>query len=85
MLRFYANELCITSNYLEYYAESNIKNLLLHLLRKEFCWKLLKQMLHSSDKSIKEIAFELGFRNFSHFSYFFRTEAGTTPKTTDRQ
>ncbi|WP_309882612.1 helix-turn-helix domain-containing protein [Chryseobacterium rhizosphaerae] len=36
--------------------------------------------MHSSGKSIKEIAYELGFRNLSHFSYFFRSQTGMTPK-----
>lgn len=36
---FYADELCITSNYLGVLCRKQYKNHLLHLLRKEFCWK----------------------------------------------
>lgn len=81
---FYANELCITSNYLGVLCRKQYKNLLLHLLRKEFCWKQSKCYTVQTSQ-LKKLLSELGFRNFSHFSYFFRTEAGTTPKTTDRQ
>ena len=76
---FYADELCITSNYLGVLCRKQYKKSPSAFIKERVLLEA-KQMLHSSDKSIKEIAFELGFRNFSHFSYFFRTEAGTTPK-----
>ncbi|MDX8573530.1 helix-turn-helix domain-containing protein [Elizabethkingia sp. HX QKY] len=77
---FYADELCITSNYLGVLCRKQYKKSPSAFIKERVLLEA-KQMLHSSDKSIKEIAFELGFRNFSHFSYFFRTETGTTPKS----
>ena len=76
---FYADELCITSNYLGVLCRKQYKKSPSAFIKERILLEA-KQLLHSSDKSIKEIAFELGFRNFSHFSYFFRTEIGTTPK-----
>jgi len=77
---FYAKELSITPNYLgvicrEQYRKSPLKFI------KERVLLEAKKLLHSSDKTIKEISFELGFQNLSHFSYFFRTEMGMTPKS----
>ena len=66
---FYANELCITSNYLGVLCRKQYKNLLLHLLRKEFCWKQSKCYTVQTSQ-LKKLLSELGFRNFSHFSYF---------------
>ena len=77
---FYADELCITSNYLGVLCRKQYKKSPSAFIKERVLLEA-KQLLHSSDKSIKEIAFELGFRNFSHFSYFFRTETGTTPKS----
>jgi AraC-like DNA-binding protein len=39
-----------------------------------------KRLLVYTDKSAKEIAFELGFEEISHFSRFFKTKEGISPK-----
>lgn len=36
-------------------------------------------LLQSTDMSIKEIGFNLGFKFDSHFTYWFRKQSGTTP------
>ena len=36
-------------------------------------------LLHTTDKSVNEIALELGFYSLSHFSNYFKKETGTTP------
>ncbi|MBM7420257.1 MULTISPECIES: helix-turn-helix domain-containing protein [Chryseobacterium] len=76
---FYAKELCITPNYLGVICRKQYKISPLEFIKERIILEA-KKLLHSSDKSIKEIAFELGFQNFSHFSYFFRTQTGMTPK-----
>ncbi|MBO9693747.1 AraC family transcriptional regulator [Chryseobacterium sp.] len=76
---FYAEELCITPNYLGVLCRKQYKISPLEFIRQRVLLEA-KKLLHSSDKSIKEIAFELGFNNFSHFSYFFRSLTGWTPK-----
>lgn len=39
-----------------------------------------RNLLQSSDLSIKEIAFECGFVNDSHFNRIFKQHVGITPK-----
>ena len=36
-------------------------------------------LLHTTDRSINDIALELGFHSLSHFSNFFKKATGTTP------
>lgn len=76
---FYAQELCITPNYLGVISRKQYKISPLEFIRERVLLEA-KKLLHSSGKSIKEIAYELGFRNLSHFSYFFRSQTGMTPK-----
>ncbi|MDQ1802387.1 helix-turn-helix domain-containing protein [Chryseobacterium sp. CKR4-1] len=76
---FYAEKLCITPNYLGVLCRKQYKISPLEFIKQRIVLEA-KKLLHSSNKSIKEIAFELGFNNFSHFSYFFRTQTGWTPK-----
>lgn len=40
-----------------------------------------RHALKFSDKSIKEISFELGFSSPDYFSYFFKTHTGITPSS----
>jgi AraC family transcriptional regulator len=39
------------------------------------------QLLKETDKSIVEIAFEVGFGNYSHFNRQFQKSKGKTPRT----
>ena len=36
-------------------------------------------LLHTTDRSVNDIALELGFHSLSHFSNYFKKETGTTP------
>ena len=38
-----------------------------------------RHSLKFSNKSIKELSFELGFSSPDYFSYFFKTHTGITP------
>lgn len=76
---FYAKNLCITPNYLGVVCRKNYKMSPLEFIKERTLLEA-KRLLYSSDKSIKEIAFELGFQNFSYFSYFFRSRTKFTPK-----
>jgi AraC-like DNA-binding protein len=40
-----------------------------------------RRLLQSADRSVKEVAYELGFKDDSHFCKIFRRETGTTPKS----
>ncbi|MGV3766825.1 MAG: helix-turn-helix domain-containing protein [Chitinophagaceae bacterium] len=40
---------------------------------------LAKGRVFSSERPLSEIAYELGFKNQSHFSKFFKQKTGKTP------
>jgi AraC family transcriptional regulator len=40
-----------------------------------------QRLLQSADRSVKEVAYELGFKDDSHFCKIFRHETRTTPKS----
>ncbi len=42
---------------------------------------MAKELLTNSSKTIKEIAFELGFENKDYFFTVFKKVTGTTPKS----
>lgn len=76
---FYAKHLCITPNYLGTISKKQYKMSALEFIQQRVLLEA-KRLLHSSDRSIKEIAFDLGFRSMSYFSYFFRSKTNLTPK-----
>lgn len=78
-ISFYAKHLCITPNYLSVVCRKQYKMSALDFIQERVLLEA-KRLLHSSDHLIKEIAFDLGFKNLSHFSYFFKSKTGLTPK-----
>ena len=78
-LSFYANKLCLTSNYLS----SIVKKVTGHSFEQ---WKQIvitiesKNLLKTTDMSIVEIADHLNFPNASFFGTFFKKQTGVTPK-----
>ena len=71
----YADALNVTPNYLNEVIRSSMD-----IPAKEFIQSRIlleaKRMATFTDKSAKEIGFELGFEDPSHFSKFFKTNAG---------
>lgn len=78
-ISFYAKHLHITSNYLSVICRKQYKMSALDFIQERVLLEA-KKLLHSSDRLIKEIAFDLGFKSVSHFSYFFKAKTGLTPK-----
>ena len=74
-VKYYAESLNVTPNYLNEVIKTSI-----NIPAKEFIQKRLileaKRMAVFTEKSAKEIGFELGFEDPSHFSKFFKTNAG---------
>jgi len=75
---FYANQLCVTSNYLGIICRKQFHMSALEMIQQRVLLEA-KRLLHSSGMSIKEIAFHLGFKNLVYFSYFFRSKTTLTP------
>lgn len=76
---FYAKHLNITPNYLGIICRKQYKMSPSAFIQERVLLEA-KRLLHSSDKSVKEIAFELGFQTLSYFSYFFKSKTKLTPK-----
>ena len=74
-VKFYADSLNVTPNYLNEVIKSSI-----NVSAKDFIQNRLileaKRMIVFTDKSGKEIGFDLGFEDPSHFSKFFKSNTG---------
>jgi len=77
-ISFYAKQLCITPNYLGVICRKQYKMSALAFIQERVLLEA-KRLLHSSDRLIKEVAFDLGFRNLAYFSYFFKSKTSLTP------
>ena len=75
---WYASQLHISTNYLNILCKRNLKitpsEMILQRVMQE-----AKQRLQYSDKIVKEIAFDLGFKSLSSFSNFFKKRTGISP------
>ncbi|MET3026052.1 helix-turn-helix domain-containing protein [Flavobacterium sp. UW10123] len=75
---FYANKLNISANYLNVLCKKHLKISATQLIQQRVGTEA-KRLLESTDLSIKEIAFELGFVDHAYFSNFFKSQTGISP------
>jgi AraC family transcriptional activator of pobA len=78
-VKYFANHLNLSANYLsdllvKYTGQSTQTHIHLKLIDKA------KHLLWSTDHSISEIAFDLGFEHPSHFTKLFKSKTGQSPK-----
>ncbi|QIP11894.1 helix-turn-helix transcriptional regulator [Spirosoma aureum] len=78
-VKYFASLLSLSPNYLSdllkrYTGKTTQEHIHLALIEKA------KSLLWSSNKSISEIAYELGFEHPSHFTKVFKTRLGKSPK-----
>ncbi|PZF70978.1 helix-turn-helix domain-containing protein [Taibaiella soli] len=76
---YFASRLNVSANYLsdlltKYTGKPTLEHIHLKLIDKA------KSLLWSTDKSIREIAYELGFEHASHFTKLFKNKTGVAPK-----
>lgn len=76
---YYADKLCITPKYLSSICKKQTGKTASDIID-EMTVNYIKQMLVSSEKSIKEIASETGFDNLSFFGKFVKRELGMSPR-----
>jgi AraC-like DNA-binding protein len=69
-----------TSRFIQLFKNS-VSSMSPHVYYNRLIVDKAQRLLVAGDLSIKEIAYELGFQNESHFCKVFRTCAGTTPGT----
>jgi len=77
-ISFYADQLNISPNYLNILCKRNLKVSASHLIQQRIVIEA-KRLLQSSDISIKEIAYQLGFSDHAYFSNFFKNQTELTP------
>lgn len=76
---YYADRLCITPKYLSSICKKQTGKTASDIID-EMTVNYIKQMLTSSEKSIKEIASEAGFDNLSFFGKYVKRELGMSPR-----
>lgn len=76
---FYADKLSITPNYLNILCKRHFYTSATVLIQGRVILEA-KRLLRASEKSVKEIAFELGFYDLAYFSRFFKAQTGTSPR-----
>lgn len=75
---FYASQLNISANYLNILCKKNLNCSAIQLIQERTILQA-KRLLQSTNLSIKEIAYELGFVDHAYFSNFFKNHTQTTP------
>ena len=75
---YYARQLHISANYLNILCRRHLGRNALSVLQKRQLLEA-KRLVRTTDRSFKEIAFELGFSDPAHFSNFFRKQTGLSP------
>lgn len=76
---YYADRLCVTRKYLSSVCKQESGKTASALIN-GITINYIKQTLLSTDKTIKEIAFETGFNNLSFFGKYVRRELGLSPR-----
>ncbi len=77
-VQFYADKLNITPNYLNILCQKYVKMPAGDLIKERTILEA-KRLLSSTDLSIKEIAYQLGFNDNGYFSKVFKKYTGKTP------
>lgn len=78
-VKYYADRLCITPKYLSTICKVQTGKTASQLLNGHTV-NYIRNMLQSTDKSIKEIATSAGFDNLSFFGKYVRRELGLSPR-----
>ncbi|PIF34087.1 AraC-like DNA-binding protein [Flavobacterium sp. 9] len=77
-VNFYSNKLNITPNYLNILSQKYLKMPAGDVIKERTILEA-KRLLTSTDLSIKEIAYQLGFNDNAYFSKVFKKYAGKSP------
>jgi AraC-like DNA-binding protein len=75
----YAKLLNVTSKYLNECVKETLDTNAKSLITEQRIMRGARHELKFSDKTIKEIGYELGFSSPDYFSYFYKQHTGVTP------
>lgn len=76
---FYADKLGISAKRLNQILKEKLNKTAVQLIHDRLILEAKRQIIHS-ENTIKEIAFNLGFKDRSYFSRFFKQHSGQTPQ-----
>lgn len=75
---FYAEKLGIGAKRLNQILKKKLSKTAVQIIHDRLILEAKRQIIHS-ENTIKEIAYNLGFKDHSYFSRFFKTQTGQTP------
>lgn len=78
-VKFYADRMSLSPNYLNIICKRYFDKTASSIINNELILEIKMQLINSN-KSIKEIAFDLGFKDLSGFSGFFSNNTGLSPR-----
>ncbi len=78
-VRFYADKISLTPNYLNTICRKYYNRTASSIINHEIILEIMMQLINSN-KSIKEISIDLGFKDLSGFSSFFNNNTGMSPR-----
>ncbi len=76
---FYAEQLNISANYLNILCKKHLHVPATYLIHNRVTLEA-KRLVQATNKSLKEISFELGFNDPAYFSNFFKAQTGVSPR-----
>ena len=77
---FYAEKLNLTVRHLNRVAKEVLDKTITEMLYSKVVLEAKRLLVHS-DEQLSEIAYDLGFDDYSHFSKFFKLRAGESPSS----
>ena len=77
-VKYFADKCCLSSNYFGDLVKKETGKTPLEFIQQKIIG-IAKEELHSSDVTITEVAYRLGFQSSQHFNRYFKRNTGMTP------
>jgi AraC-like DNA-binding protein len=77
-VKYFASQLATHPNHLNAVVKRKTQKTAIAFIHEQLIHEA-KSLLNQTELSVKEIAFQLGFREPSHFNHFFKKQMDTTP------
>ena len=77
-VKYFADKCCLSSNYFGDLVKKETGKTPLEFIQHKIIG-IAKEELHSTDVTITEVAYRLGFQSSQHFNRYFKRNTGMTP------